>query len=230
MRLSSPMVVTAEARVPGVPLAGFEARRSTAVLTETSWPVARVRCRRALLAAAATGLVLVVVPGAAFARSNSVITLSVGDALSIAGSKIQCGVSKNVGYGLQLTGLTYIVCGPSTEVKGGGYVALMASNGRVVLLSVRTHKTVSSRTPASAVSLNASETAHIGDIVVLDGTSILCQVIKVSREPTLLCQYVDSRGNARPNSYSFGISDKLATSLAWNAKRIVRVLQAWPES
>ena len=94
----------------------------------------------------------------AAARSTATITLSEGDGLSIAGSKIQCGVSANVGYGLRLSGTTYIVCGPSTQVK-----------------------------------------------------------------------YVDGKGDLRPNSYSFGISDAVVSSLKWDAAKRVHVLDTWPE-
>jgi hypothetical protein len=182
-----------------------------------------VRC-----AALAALLLLVAVPGSALARSDAIITLSVGDALSLSGSKIQCGVSANRGYGLKLTGLTYIVCGPSTQVKGGGYVALMDSKGRVVVLSIRTEKAVSSRTPASAGS-QAGNTARIGDVVAINGTSILCSMIKVSGVPTLLCEYVDGKGVVHPNSYSFGISDTVVSSLNWDATKRVHVLQTWSE-
>jgi hypothetical protein len=176
----------------------------------------RVRVRFAVLAGL---LFLLAIPGSALARSNAIITLSVGDALNLSGSRIQCGVSANRGYGLRLAGLTYIVCGPSSEVKGGGYVALMDSKGRVVVLSIRTEKTVSSRTPASAVSRSGGNTARIGDVVAINGTPILCLMIKVGGVPTLLCEYVDGKGVVRPNSYSFGISDTVASSLHWDATK-----------
>ena len=184
-----------------------------------------VRC-----AALAALLLLVAVPGSALARSDAIITLSVGDALSLSGSKIQCGVSANRGYGLKLTGLTYIVCGPSTQVKGGGYVALMDSKGRVVVLSIRTETTVSSRSPAAVVSQRAGSMARIGDVVAINGTPILCLMIKVGGVPTLLCEYVDGKGVVRPNSYSFGISDMVASSLHWDATKHVHVLQTWSEN
>ena len=187
----------------------------------------RVRARCAVLAVL---LLVVAVPGSALAHANAIITLSVGDSLSLSGSKIQCGVSANRGYGLRLTGLTYIVCGPSTQVKGGGYVALMDSKGRVVVLSIRTEKTVSSRTPAAVVSQRAGNMARIGDVVAINGTTILCLMIKVSGLPTLLCESVDGKGAVRPNSYSFGISDSVVSSLRWDATKHVHVLQTWPEN
>jgi len=163
------------------------------------------------------------------ARPGAIITLSVGDGLAMAGSAIQCGVGANSGYGLPLRGKTYIVCGPSTQVKGGGYVAVMESDGRVVILSIKTHKTVFSRAPQAVVGRSALRSARIGDVIVLTRTSILCDVITAGGKPTLICEVVDGKGAVRPNSYSFGISDAVVSSLRWDAAKKVHVLQTWPE-
>ena len=156
-------------------------------------------------------------------------TLSVGDGLVIVGSKIQCGVAADSGYGLDLRGKMYVVCGPSTQVKGGGYVALMASDGHVYILSIKTHKTVSSRVPAAAVRKAGLYTARLGDRVAIKGTSLLCDVIKVSGVATLLCDYVDSKGVTRANSFAFGLSDVEVTSLEWDPSHHVHILKSWPE-
>ena len=66
-------------------------------------------------------------------------------------------------------------------------------------------------------------------MIVANGTSILCYVIKVSGKPTLICEYVNGKGVVRPNSYSFGISDAVLTSLKWDAAKQVHVLQTWSE-
>jgi hypothetical protein len=162
-------------------------------------------------------------------RATSIVTLSVGDGLAISGSKIQCGASANVGYDLPLSGKTYIVCGPSTQVRGGGYVALFVSDGRVVILSIKTHKAVSSHAPRAVARRDALRTARIGDVIVLSGTPVLCDVIKAGGLPTLVCESVDGKGVVRPNSYSFAISDSLVSSLRWDAAKQVHVLQSWHE-
>jgi hypothetical protein len=179
-----------------------------------------------LIAGAALGLGL---PDSAVAGATSIITVSAGDGLAISGSKIQCGVSANSGYGLPLAGKTYVACGPSTQVRGGGYVALIVSDGRVVILSVRTQKAVFSYAPRAVAYPSAFRAARIGDVIVLDGTSIVCDVIKASGVPTLICELVDSKGIVHPNSYSFAISDALVSSLRWDPARQVHVLQSWPE-
>jgi hypothetical protein len=188
--------------------------------------VFRTRFGAALLLAAALSAC---VSSTAAGGAQAIISLSVGDGLSIAGSKIQCGVSANVGYGLKLAGQTYIVCGPSTHVKGGGYIALIESDGRVVILSVKTQKSVSSRAPAAVGAQKGMSTARIGDVVVLKGTSIMCDAIRVGGKPTLICDYVNAKGVVRANSYSFGISDAIVSSLKWDAAKHVHVLRSWSE-
>ena len=173
-----------------------------------------------------------VLASGAAAHPARIVRISVGDGLAISGSKIQCGMSADVGYALDLRGKRYIACGPSTSTKGGGYVALMASDGHVYILSIKTHKTVSSRMPASAAASGARSvlvTAKIGDTVVLTGTPLLCDVLKVGGLPTLVCELVDSKGRIRGNSYSFGISDSEVTSLKWDPAQHVHILASWSE-
>lgn len=183
--------------------------------------------------ASLAGLVLAgAVASGAVAHQTRIVRISVGDGLAISGSKIQCGMSADVGYGLDLRGKRFIACGPSTSTKGGGYVALMASDGHVYVLSIKTHKTVSSRMPASAVASDTRSglvTVKIGDTVVLGGTPLLCDVLKVGGLPTLVCELVDSKGRIRGNSYSFGISDSEVTSLKWDPAQHVHLLASWSE-
>ena len=120
--------------------------------------------RRRLAAIASVALALMgVAASGAGARPAAIVKMNVGDGLAIAGSKIQCGMSADVGYGLDLRGKRYIACGPSTSTKGGGYVALMASDGHVYILSIKTHKTVSSRMPASAVASGTRSAGRHGE-------------------------------------------------------------------
>ena len=76
--------------------------------------------RRAGVVAAA-GAILLALPSISGAMRSQELPLIAGQGVTVAGSKIQCSVGKDVGYGLNLKGKTYIVCGPSTNVKGGGY-------------------------------------------------------------------------------------------------------------
>jgi len=114
-------------------------------------------------------------------------------------------------------------------VTGGGYVALIMSDGRVVILSVRTHKAVSSHAPRAIAQRGSLRTARIADVIVLSGTSILCDVIQAGGLPTLICEVANGKGVVHPNSYSFAISDALVSSLRWDAAKHVHVLQSWPE-
>jgi hypothetical protein len=81
--------------------------------------VRRIVC----LCAAAVGVSAL---AAGAANAGRIVRITVGDGLAISGRKIQCGMSADVGYGLDLRGKRYIACGPSTSTKGGGYVALMS--------------------------------------------------------------------------------------------------------
>ena len=187
--------------------------------------------RRPLAALSALALTGAAASGAG-AQPAGTLRIGVGDGLAIAGSKIQCGMSADVGYGLDLRGKRYIACGPSTSTKGGGYVALMASDGHVYILSIKTHKAVSSRMPASAAASrtrSAVVTTKIGDTVVLAGTPLLCDVLKVGGLPTLVCELVNSKGRIRGNSYSFGVSDSEVTSLRWDPTQHVHLLASWSE-
>ena len=72
-------------------------------------------------AAAIVGAALAVAVCATSAEAGKTYTFGVGDTFGIGGSKIECGIAAGVGYGLDLRGKTYVVCGPSTSV--GNYVA-----------------------------------------------------------------------------------------------------------
>ena len=157
--------------------------------------------------------------GGAGARSATVINLGLNQVVTISGTSIGCGTRASGGK-------PYIYCTSSRPTAA--YVALMASNGRVEILSVKTHKAAFDRTPASARS--STPVAHLQDIVVVSGTSILCDVFKVSGKPTMVCEYVDSKGVVRPNSYSFGIGDSVLSSLRWDPAGKVHVLNTWRES
>lgn len=161
------------------------------------------------------------------AAAGHAYALGVGDTFGIAGSKIQCGIAAGVGYGLDLRGKTYVVCGPSTSV--GNYVALMASDGHVYILSIKTHKTVSSRVPASAARRSSQVGVKVGDRITVKSTLLVCDVLKISGLPTLLCDYYGPKGSIRPSSYAFGISDGEVTSLEWDVTRHVHILKAWSE-
>ena len=158
---------------------------------------------------------------AAVAGSNGIINLSVGQVVTLSGSSIGCGSR-------EANGKPYIYC--TSSRSSAGYVALMAANGRVEVLSVKTHKAVFDRTPAVVMRSSIGTAAHLGDVVVLGGTRILCDVIKTGGKPTMICEYVDGKGVVRPNSFSFGISDTLVSSLAWDAQKQVHVLRTWRES
>jgi hypothetical protein len=97
---------------------------------------------------------------------------------------------------------------PSTQLKGGGFVALMVSDGRVVILSVKTHKTVSSR-QTLVVRRSALRTAQLGDVVVVRGTAIGCDVIKVGG--TGLCRGVPLQGPCGCGAAGRDLSRRLAS-------------------
>ena len=172
----------------------------------------------AVLVAAAVAVVL---SQSAVARSYAIINLSVGQVVTLSGSSIGCGAR-------QANGKPYIYC--TSSRASAAYVALMTAMGRVEVLSVKTHKAVFDRTPAVVLHSRIGTAANLGDVVVLAGTPILCDVIKTSGKPTMLCESVDKKGVVRPNSYSFGISDTVVSSLEWDAHKQVHVLHTWRES
>jgi hypothetical protein len=173
----------------------------------------------------ATALIVAVATPSALAGSA---LLGVGDGLAITGSGIQCSVAANRGYGLDLRGKTYIVCGPSTG-PDRGYVTLMDSTGHVYVLSIKTEKTVFSRKPTAIVRGTGMYTVKIGDVAIVKGTPIACLVVAVGGAPTLVCELVDAKGAPRANTYGFGISNAYADSLGWDAGRKVHTLKSFPE-
>jgi hypothetical protein len=157
----------------------------------------------------------------AAARSSTIIDLKVNQVVTLSGSSIGCGARK-------ANGKPYVYC--TSSRPSAAYVALMAANGRTEVLSVKTQKAVFDRTPAGAGRRGVATAARVGDVIVLEGTSVLCDVIKTGGKPTMICEYVNAKGAVRPNSYSFGISDAVVSSLRWDRRRQVHVLHTWRES
>jgi hypothetical protein len=177
------------------------------------------------------GVILFVVPAVSGATRSQELPLVAGQGVTVSGSKIQCSVGENSGYGLNLAGKTYIVCGPSTNVKGGGYVALMDSDGRVYVLSIKTHKTVSLRTPAAAVRQAGPWKARLHDQVIVGGEPMICAVITLDNKPTVLCSFFSRKDLTHPraNSYAFAINDLHVISVKWDAQQQSHILSEWPE-
>ena len=70
----------------------------------------------------------------------------------------------------------------------GNDVALMAlETAMSTLLSIKTHKTVSSRVPASAARRSSQYGVKVGDRITVKDTPLVCDVLKISGLPTLLC-------------------------------------------
>ena len=176
------------------------------------------------------GTILLALPSISGATRSQELPLIAGQGVTVAGSKVQCSVGKDVGYGLNLGGKTYIVCGPSTNVKGGGYVALMDSDGRVYVLSIKTHKTVSMRTPAAAVR-TATWKARLHDQVIVGGEPMICSIITLDNEPTVLCSFFSRKDLTHPrtDSYAFAINDAHVLSVKWDANQKSQILGDWPE-
>lgn len=163
---------------------------------------------------------------AAAGSASRVVRLPLHGTVILSGSNIRCGSGS-------LNGVTYIDCGVSDvsgQPKQGGYVALMAADGRVNVIRVTTKKTVFSRMPAAVVRTSAGTLVHPGDVIQLPGTSISCNVSSVGGKPTIICYYLDTRGVVRPHSYSFGISDTVVTALGWDAVRHAHLIHGWPEN
>ncbi len=168
----------------------------------------------------------VLVAAGAAARSTRVIPLQLHGTVVLAGSKIRCGSG-------QLKGLTYVDCGVadgSGQPKRGSYVALMAADGRVNIVSATTLKTEFSRVPAAAVATPSPTVVRPGDTVTVPGTALSCSASRVSGKATIICYYLDAKGVVRPHSYSFGISDSVVTALGWDGARHAHLIHAWPEN
>ncbi len=182
---------------------------------------------RQLLALALAGVIttgLAVSP--AGGQSLGTVPLPLHGTIGLTGSKIRCGSGT-------LKGLTYVDCGvasASGQPKRGGYVALIAADGRVNIVSTTTLKTEFSRKPAGVVRETAVTPVRPGDTIEVPGTSILCSASSVQGKPTIFCDYVDKKGSIRPGSYSFGISDVVVTALGWDAVRHAHVISSWPEN
>ena len=154
--------------------------------------------RRATGGLLAGAILAGLVAGGASGRSARIVQLQLHGTIALSGSKIQCGSG-------QQKGLTYVDCGvadASGQPKRGGYVSLMASDGRVNVVATSTLKTVFSRVPAVSIRRSAAIVVKAGDTIALPKTSISCYASKVGGVPTIFCNYVDTKGNARPGSYA----------------------------
>jgi hypothetical protein len=176
---------------------------------------------RAVCAVFAVSAVAAGFASGAGARSSAIINLGADQVVTISGTSIGCGTRSSGGK-------PYIYC--TSSRPSAAYVAIMTSNGRVEIISVKTHKAAFDRTMASVDRHIGTPVARLQDIVTVAGTSILCDVIKVSGKPTIVCEYVNSKGVVRPNSYSFGIGDTVVSSLQWDAAGKVHLLHTWAES
>jgi hypothetical protein len=177
---------------------------------------ARGACAAATAATLALGFA-----SSAGAHQSAIIDLGLNQVVQVANSSIGCGTRSS-------SGTPYIYC--TSSRSSAAYVAILAANGRVEVVSVKTHKAAFNRAPAGVETRNGTPTAQLKDLVVVTGTSILCDVLTVSGKPTMLCEYVNKKGDARPNSYSFGISDTIVSSLEWDAAGKLHVLHTWAES
>jgi hypothetical protein len=79
------------------------------------------------------------------------------------GSSIGCGARK-------ANGKPYIYC--TSSRPSAAYVAPMAANGRTEVLSVKTQKAVFDRTPAAVARRGVAAAARVGDVIVLEATSL----------------------------------------------------------
>jgi hypothetical protein len=165
----------------------------------------------------------------AAAASQRLVSLPLHGTLSLAGSHVLCSSG-------QYKRLTYLDCGiggPNGHPKRGGYVVLMAANGKVSVLDVSGNKIVFDKVAAPLARSSheaAVVTAGPGDEVRLTGiSSIDCKVSLVTTTTTIVCFYVNKQG-VRPGSFSFGISDTTVSALGWNAARKAKLLRTWTEN
>jgi hypothetical protein len=178
---------------------------------------------------AASAVVLCWLAATAGAASQHLVSLPLHGTLSLAGSHVLCGSGK-------YKGLVYVDCGiggANGTPKKGGYVALMASNGKVSVLDVSGNRIVFDKVAAPLARSTGASTvvsAAPGDEVRLVGvSSIDCKVSLVTTTTTIVCFYVDKKG-VRPRSFSFGISDTTVSTLGWNASRRAKLLHTWIEN
>jgi hypothetical protein len=178
-------------------------------------------------------LAIVAILAGSFAASAEakVIALPLHGTIALAGSSVRCGAGLS-------SGLVFIDCGISDtkgQPKRGGYVAVMAENGRVSVIATTTTKTVFSRAPAARLQRGAANSpaisVHAGDVISIPKVpAISCTINSLGGKPTVLCYYVDKHGLVRPGSYSFGMSGLVMTTLAWNKARKEHLAGSWPEN
>jgi hypothetical protein len=164
----------------------------------------------------------------ASASSTKLITLPLHGTLFLANSHIACGSGTSHGQ-------VFIDCGieaKNGQPKPGSYVALMADSGKVSLINASTNKIVFNRAPAMRERRAFSgPTVHPGDVISLPtARSISCQISSVGGKTTIICYYVDKKGVVKPGSYSFGMSDVVATALGWDAARKAHLINHWVEN
>jgi hypothetical protein len=60
---------------------------------------------------------------------------------------------------------------------------------------------------------------------------MICGVITLDSEPTLLCSFFSRKDLAHPraNSFAFAINDTHVLSVEWDAQRQSHILGDWPE-
>ena len=182
-------------------------------------------------AAALAVAILLGTPSTSAAARSRYFPLVAGQGVTVSGSRTWCRAATDSEYGLDLKGKTYVVCGTSTESKPAGYVALMESDGRVVIVAAHTQKTVSTRSPTAVAQAAGPWTAHLGDQIVLGGEPVICAVITLDNKATVLCSFFDRSDltRPRPNTYAFAINNARVSSIKWDAQRNPHILQEWPE-
>jgi hypothetical protein len=177
----------------------------------------------------AAAMLLCALASTAGAASQRLLSLPLHGTLSLTGSHVLCGSG-------QYKGLTYVDCGiggANGTPKKGGYVVLMAANGKVSVLDVSGNTIVFNKVAAPLARSSGESTvvtARPGDEVRLTGVpSIDCKVSLVTTTTTIVCFYVNKQG-VRPGSFSFGISDTTISTLGWNAARKAKLLHTWSEN
>jgi hypothetical protein len=150
--------------------------------------------------------------------------------LSLSSSNVLCTSG-------QYKRLTYLDCGiggANGQPKKGGYVALIATDGKVSVLDVSKNAIVFEKV-AAPLSLDGGQiavlVAHPGDEVRLHGvSSIDCKVSLVTTTTTIVCFYVNGTRGVRPRSFSFGISDTSVSTISWSKARKATLLHDFPEN
>ncbi len=170
------------------------------------------------------------VPAAAD-TAGQVFKLKIGDGFTVSGTHIVCAaqVSKTLLPGKRLIGCAF------SNSKGplvGTYTVALAADGEVVAARVKTDGSagvVYRRKPSVAGGPAKLYTVKVNDVVLFTGTNITCSVNKSSGGTATSCfPFSPAKGNALPNTYGVGITDKIAFVVHFDAKSKstpVKVLQ-----